>query len=232
MQDKDPSQDTIAQPHLEHNNKPKPTLGSWDAVAIIVGIVIGAGIFRSPSLVASSVDSESILLTAWILGGLVSFIGALCYAELIAAFPNAGGDYYFLFKAFGKRLAFLFAWARMSVVQTGSIALLAFIFGDYMAQLIDLGQHGSVLFAAIIVVLLTTMNLLGLKLGTVTLMFLTTLEVLGVLLVIVSGFFFIPTAPEATAAVVSEGEGGGLGSLGLAMVFVLLTFGGWNEAAY
>lgn len=231
MPDKHLSQTTIAQPKPETANNPKPTLGSGDAVAIIIGIVIGAGIFRSPSLVASSVDTESLLLTAWFLGGLVSFIGALCYAELIAAFPNAGGDYYFLLKAFGKRLAFLFAWARMSVVQTGSIALLAFIFGDYMAQLIDLGQHGSVFFAALIVILLTAINIMGLKLGTGTQKFLTTLEVLGVLLVIVTGFFFIPSAPESTATVVSEGEGG-LGSLGLAMVFVLLTFGGWNEAAY
>lgn len=232
MPDKHPSQTTIAQPNPEIENNPKPTLSSGDAIAIIIGIVIGAGIFRSPSLVASSVDTESLLLTAWFLGGLVSFIGALCYAELIAAFPNAGGDYYFLLKAFGKRLAFLFAWARMSVVQTGSIALLAFIFGDYMAQLVDLGQHGSVIFAAMIVILLTAINIMGLKLGTGTQKFLTTLEVLGVLLVIVTGFFFMPSAAESTAAVVSEGEGSGLGSLGLAMVFVLLTFGGWNEAAY
>src|SRR5690554_100810 len=218
MQDKDPSQDTIAQPHLEHNNKPKPTLGSGDAVAIIVGIVIGAGIFRSPSLVASSVDSESLLLTAWFLGGLVSFIGALCYAELITAFPNAGGDYYFLLKAFGRRLAFLFAWARMSVVQTGSIALLAFIFGDYMAQLINLGTYSSVIYAALIVIVLTGINILGVKMGTRTQKVLTTLEVLGILLVIVAGFFFVPSSPEVAAPIVTEGSDG-LGSLGLAMVF-------------
>lgn len=231
MTDQAQSQNKIVQPPLENIDKPKPTLGSWDAVAIIVGIVIGAGIFRSPSLVASSVDSESVLLTAWFLGGLVSFIGALCYAELIAAFPNAGGDYYFLLRAFGKKLAFLFAWARMSVVQTGSIALLAFIFGDYMAQLIDLGPYSSVIFAALIVILLTTINIMGLRLGTGTQKFLTSLEVMGVLLVIVAGFFFIPETQQADVPAVSEG-GDGFGSLGLAMVFVLLTFGGWNEAAY
>ncbi|HLT05996.1 MAG TPA: amino acid permease [Cyclobacteriaceae bacterium] len=224
------TQSTLLSPKPEPKNNPKPTLGPGDAVAIIIGIVIGAGIFRSPSLVASSVDSESLMLTAWFLGGLVSFIGALCYAELIAAFPNAGGDYYFLLKAFGKRLAFLFAWARMSVVQTGSIALLAYIFGDYMAQIIDLGSQSSVLFAALIVIILTTINILGLKMGTGTQKLLTILEVLGVLLVIIVGFFFVPAAPETTAVATNGGEG--LGALGLAMVFVLLTFGGWNEAAY
>lgn len=216
---------------IDKLSKPKPSLGSGDAIALIVGIVIGAGIFRSPSLVASSVDSESLLLTAWFLGGLVSFIGALCYAELIATFPNTGGDYYFILKAFGKRTAFLFAWARMSVVQTGSIALLAFIFGDYMAQLLSFGEYTSVVYAALIVVLLTGINIMGVKMGTGTQKLLTTLEVLGIVLVVVAGFFFAPSTPELTTATAPE-EGGGLGSLGLAMVFVLLTFGGWNEAAY
>src|SRR5690606_13874684 len=137
----------------------------------------------------------------------------------------------FLLRAFGKKLAFLFAWARMSVVQTGSIALLAFIFGDYMAQLIDLGPYSSVIFAALIVILLTAINIMGLRLGTGIQTFSTSLEVLGVLLVIVASFFFMPEAQQPAVPAVSEG-GDGFGSLGLAMVFVLLTFGGWNEAAY
>lgn len=232
MAEKDKADYLLNEPTLTNViSEPKPTLGTGDAIAIIIGIVIGAGIFRSPSLVASSVDTESMMLTAWFLGGLVSFIGALCYAELITAFPNTGGDYYFILKAFGKRIAFLFAWARMSVVQTGSIALLAYIFGDYMAQLIDLGTYSSVIYAALIVIVLTGINILGVKMGTGTQKVLTTLEVLGILLVIVAGFFFVPSSPEVAAPIVTEGSDG-LGSLGLAMVFVLLTFGGWNEAAY
>lgn len=210
---------------------PKSYLKSGDAIALIVGIVIGAGIFRSPSLVASSVGTENMLLTAWLLGGIVSLIGALCYAELIAAFPNTGGDYFFLFKAFGKRIAFLFAWARMSVVQTGSIALLAFIFGDYMSQLFYFGPYSTVIYAALVVILLTMINVMGVKVGTGTQKILTVLEVVGLILVIVAGLFFIPSSPD-TAVAASESGGEGLGSMGLAMVFVLLTFGGWNEAAY
>jgi len=233
MAENDKAHDALLNPTIkQETTSPKPSLGTGDAIAIIVGIVIGAGIFRSPSLVASSVDTESLLLTAWFLGGLVSFIGALCYAELIAAFPNTGGDYYFILKAFGRRIAFLFAWARMSVVQTGSIALLAFIFGDYMAQLVNLGTYSSVIYAALIVVILTGINILGVKMGTGTQKVLTTLEVLGIVLVIVAGLFFIPSNPEIATPIAAEGEGEGLGSLGLAMVFVLLTFGGWNEAAY
>ncbi|QEC53393.1 amino acid/polyamine/organocation transporter (APC superfamily) [Anseongella ginsenosidimutans] len=213
---------------------PARYLRTTDALALIVGIVIGAGIFRTPSLVAANTGDSTMFLAAWILGGLISLNGAFCYAELTTAFPHAGGDYHFLSRAFGKRLAFLFAWARMSVIQTGSIALLAFIFGDFFSQVIDLGPFSSVIYAAAAVILLTTINILGLKTGTLTQKMLTAAEVLGVLLVAAAGLFF---APE-----ISAGDEGGSGllspssgtssSFGLAMVFVLLTFGGWNEAAY
>ena len=108
----------------------RPTLRVIDVVAIIVGTVVGAGIFRTPSLVAANATSEAVALGAWVAGGAISLIGALCYAELAAAYPSPGGDYHYLARAFGIRLAFLFAWARITVIQTGSIALLAFVIGD------------------------------------------------------------------------------------------------------
>src|SRR3546814_18717880 len=107
---------------------PEKSLGNADALALIVGIVVGAGIFRTPSLVASNTGNDVMFLAAWLLGGLVSLNGALCYAELTTTFPHTGGDYHFLSRAFGKRMAFLFAWARLSVIQTGSIVMPAFIF--------------------------------------------------------------------------------------------------------
>ena len=214
----------------DRNATPKATLNTVDVIAVVVGIVIGAGIFRTPSLVAGNVDSAGMMLTAWVLGGIVSLIGALCYAELTTTFPNTGGDYHFLRRSFGGRIAFLFAWSRMSVVQTGSIALLSFIIGDYLTQVYSLGQYSSVMYASITVIGLTAINIIGLNLGTATQKALTVVEVLGVCIVIVVGFFFVPATTEVASAGVSEG--GGLGSMGLAMVFVLLTFGGWNEAAY
>lgn len=209
---------------------PKPALGLADIIALIVGIVIGAGIFRTPSLVAANTGSVSMFLMAWILGGIVSLIGALCYAELTTAFPNTGGDYHFLMRAFGKRVAFLFAWARMSVIQTGSIALLAYIFGDYVTEIYSLGEYSSVIYAALVVVALTGINIIGVNVGAGAQKLLTTVEVLGVLIVITVGFFFVPEA--ATEPNVVTGASEPSSSLGLAMVFVLLTFGGWNEAAY
>ncbi|MCP2044007.1 APC family permease [Pontibacter sp. HSC-36F09] len=208
--------------------EPRPALSMFDAIAVIVGIVVGAGIFRTPSLVAANVENGTMFLTTWLLGGLVSLIGALCYAELTTTFPHAGGDYHFLTRAFGKRLAFLFAWARMSIIQTGSIALLSFIIGDYMAQIYSIGEYSSVLYAALVIVLLTAINIAGVTFGAGVQRFLIILEVLGILIVLVAAFLFTPD--EAVAA--GNAATGNGTSMGLAMVFVLLTFGGWNEAAY
>lgn len=214
----------------EENLSPKPVLSAVDAIALIVGIVIGAGIFRTPSLVAANVESGGMMLTAWLIGGLMSLIGALCYAELTTAFPNTGGDYHFLMRAFGKKTAFLFAWARMSVIQTGSVALLAFIFGDYATQIFNLGPYSSVIYAALLVCLLTGINIIGVKMGAGAQKFLTAIEILGVLVIIVVGIFFVPEAPQASFSFLPVNDGGN--AMGLALVFVLLTFGGWNEAAY
>jgi APA family basic amino acid/polyamine antiporter len=212
------------------NAHPKPALKMTDAIALIVGIVVGAGIFRTPSLVAANTASSSMFLLIWVFGGLVSLVGALCYAELTTTFPNTGGDYHFLTRAFGKRQAFLFAWARMSVIQTGSIALLAFIIGDYLTEIQSLGAYSSVLYAALVIILLTGINILGLRFGTGAQKLLTTVEVAGLLIIVITGFFFAPAIPAVPE--VATSMAGPTHSLGLAMVFVLLTFGGWNEAAY
>jgi APA family basic amino acid/polyamine antiporter len=217
------SKDFAAQPSLV---EPQPVLSLFDAVALIVGIVVGAGIFRTPSLVAANAGGTEAFFAAWILGGIVSLIGVVCYAELTTAFPSAGGDYHFLARAFGKKLAFLFAWARLTVIQTGSVALLAFIFGDYISQIYGLGEYSSFLYAAAAVIGLTGINIIGLKSGTRIQKLLTIAEVFGILLIITTGFFL------ASGANVAGSTSSGTTSFGLTMVFVLLTFGGWNEAAY
>lgn len=90
-------------------------------------------------MVAGMAGSTEWMFAAWLLGGVFSLIGALCYAELATAYAHAGGDYHFLRRAYGRTVSFLFGWARISVITTGSIALLAFVFGDYMNQAIPLG---------------------------------------------------------------------------------------------
>lgn len=208
----------------------RPTLALADAVALIVGMVIGAGIFETPAIVAASTGNINVMLFAWVLGGVMSVVGALCYAELATTYPHAGGNYHYLVRAFGKSVAFLFAWARMTVIQTGSIALLAFIFGDYASQVLNLGEHSSAVYAAAAIILLTLLNVVGVQQGKWTQNGLTIAKVLGLLLVIGVGFWggrsqsLIP-ADTATPGAISN-------NLGLAMLFVLLSYGGWNEAAY
>lgn len=208
---------------------PRRTLSIWDASAITIGIVIGAGIFQSPSMVAGATGSVPLMLGMWILGGVLSLIGALTYAELAAAYPSTGGDYTFLTRAWGRHVSFLFAWARSTVIVTGSIALLGFILGDYLTRLHSLGEHSSAIYAAAAVVVLTAINLIGLKNSARVQNLLTIVEVGGVLLVAVAGF--MAGQPENFSTVATDSSVS-IGSLGLALVFVLLTYGGWNEAAY
>lgn len=204
---------------------PKPLLTLSDAVALIVGIVIGAGIFQTPALVASQAGSDTAVLLLWLAGGVVSMIGALCYAELATTYPNVGGVYYYLKRAFGKDTAFLFAWARLTVIQTGSIALLAFVFGDYASEIFRLGTFSPSVYAAVVIALLTLLNIVGLQQGKWAQNLLTAAKILGLLLVVLFGF-------TATTGSAIPTESTAPGNWGLAMVFVLLSYGGWNEAAY
>ncbi|MGH7831271.1 MAG: APC family permease, partial [Candidatus Binatia bacterium] len=167
---------------------PRPTLSVVDACAIIVGIVVGVGIFRTPSIVAANVANEAVFLLAWLLGGVVSAIGALCYAELATAYPHAGGDYHYFTRAFGRDIAFLFAWARLVVMQTGSIALLSFVFGDYASQLFPLGGPWSAAaYAALAVGALTAVNVIGVQQSKRAQKFLVATKILGLTVVFIVG---------------------------------------------
>lgn len=211
---------------METAGAPKPILRSREAIAIAVGIVVGAGIFRTPSLVAGASSSELVFLAAWGVGGLLSIIGALCYAELASTYPQAGGDYAYLRRALGRHVSFLYAWARLTVIQTGSIVLLAYVAGDYLAQLFDIGPWSSPIYAGIAVVVLTAINWLGVKQGTTAQSWLTLVEILGLVAIVAAGFLFAPSQPLAPLPV-ADGN-----AFGLILVFVLLTYGGWSEAVY
>lgn len=210
---------------------PRKILSDRHVLALTIGIVVGAGIFRTPALVAEFSSSEAMLIGAWIAGGLLSILGALCYAELAASYPHFGGDYHFLQRAYGVRTAFLYGWARFSVIQTGSLALLAYVFGDYVAMVAPIGPYSSAIYAALVVIAVSGANWVGVKVGAQAQTLLTIAEVLGLVAVIAAAFLLAPAAPVETTAATEAGGAGG-GALGLVMVFVLLTYGGWNEAVY
>lgn len=226
--------------------QPQRILEVHHAMALCIGMVVGAGIFKTSPMVAQFLATPEQLYLAWALGGVLSFVGGLCFAELAAAFPDAGGDYHFLRRAFGARLGFLFAWSRFAVIHTGSMALLGFVFGDYLAQVVDLspwlGESVSAWLAGGLIVALTGLNLLGVRVGLGTQLGLTTLVIGGLLLLGVSAGVqqwqgLAPVAPAASGAGSGAGSGalgavnGATVSWGTAMVFVFLAYGGWSDAA-
>ena len=225
----------MSEPQAAEGAAPHQTLSLFDAITMIVGRIVGAGIFGTPALVAGAVQSEAMMVAVWIAGGVFSVIGALCYAELATAFPSAGGEYHFLQKAFGRKVSFLYGWARMTVVVAGSIAVFSYLFGDYMSRVINLGAYSSAIWAAFIVTSLTIINYVGIREGKATQNVFTVLEVGGLVLIVVAGLIFAP-APVVASVDAAAAEASGpwyMGAgLGTAMLFVLFTYGGWNDAAY
>jgi basic amino acid/polyamine antiporter, APA family len=212
-------------PDDDARRPPRAGLSVLQGVAFIVGIVIGIGIFKSPQLVAQSVTSEAAFVLLWVVGGVATLVGALVYAELGSTYPSGGGEYHFLSRALGRPVGLLFAWARLSVLQTGIIAALAFVYGDYAQQLVPLGPWGSAIHAALALSILTLVNVLGLQEGKGFQLGLTTLTLLAIGAVVVAGLW--PTLERpAPAAELPRG------AYGLALVFVLLAYGGWSESAY
>lgn len=211
----------------QQSGAPRASLSVTDGALMMVGIIIGIGIFKTPQLVALNVSSETWFVAAWFLGGLATLIGALVYAELAAAYPSTGGEYHFLTRAYGQQVGFLFAWARTTVIQTGAIAAVCFVLGDYAQQLYPLGIYGAAVYGAAGLFVLTLVNLAGTYESKTAQNILTVLEASALAAIALVGFLYgggaAPTAPAAEA---------NLGALGLAMVFILLTYGGWNEAAY
>jgi amino acid transporter len=248
---------------------PQRQLTLFDSTCIIVGIIIGAGIYRSSPTIASLVPGVTWLLAVWLLGGLLSLIGALCYAELATAYPKEGGDYVYLTKAFGRQIGFLFAWAQLWVVRPGSIGAMAYAFADFANQIWPQadpkdasGRAVLLAYAVGSIGVLTAINILGVREGKWTQNLLTSVKVLGLGAVFLVGILCTtpssPAKPDphaasaagqagaetpplvqakdnstATAGQTDEQKKNELPwDLGLAMVFVLFAYGGWNEMAY
>lgn len=203
---------------------PKQVLSVPDGVFLVAGMVIGVGIFKLPGLVAMNAGNATQFFLAWVVGGIACLCGALVYAELASRHPETGGEYTFLRHGFGEGAAFVFAWARMTVIQTGAIAAVAFVFGEYASQIVSLGPASPAIWAAIGVVVLTGLNLAG------TLQSKTLQKVMEILLITALGVIAIGGIALGSAPAAQPQASGG--AFTLMMIFVLYTFGGWNEGAY
>jgi APA family basic amino acid/polyamine antiporter len=204
--------------------QPRQLLSVTDGVFLTVGMILGALIFKAPSTVAGATSGTTQFLLAWLLGGAVSLCGALVYAELAARHPDTGGEYVFLSRGWGRGVAFVFAWARMTVIQTGAIVAVAFVFGDYASEIWRLGEKSSAVWAAAAVVALTLLNLAG------TLQSKSLQKVMEI--VLIAGLVAFSVGALLAGGTPKPSAGAAGGPFGFAMIFVLLAYGGWNEAAY
>ncbi len=211
----------------------RPHLSLWDSVSIIIGIVVGAGIYETAPLIFATSSGPFMAMGVWALGGFLSLVGALCYAELASTYPRSGGDYVYLSLAYGPWVGFLFGWAQLAVVFTGSIGMMAYIFADYAVAMAGYAVDATFLLAVTPVLLLSAVNILGARLGKRTQNVFTTAKIVGLGMVAVAGFMAV--AEESSTQVAARAGDGvpfSLDSLGLALVFVLYTYGGWNDAAF
>lgn len=216
---------------MNHSNGPKRHLPVLQALLITLGMVITTDILKTAPTVALNVGPEY-FYWVWVLGGLASMAGALCFAEMATAFPHPGGDYHFLRTAYGERMGFLFAWSRFSVMHTGWIALSAFMFADYVNAVLPLGRYGSGLFAGGVIAALVLLNLTGKHIGFITQTLLVGLLALGFLSIASAGVWLVWQGVEAAPASVSVApENTGMAGFSAAMIFVFLAFGGWSDAA-
>ncbi|HEX2650699.1 MAG TPA: amino acid permease [Burkholderiales bacterium] len=202
---------------------PRHLLSVPDGIFLVAGMVIGVGIFKLPGLVAGAAASGTQFFLAWVLGGLACICGALVYAELAARYPETGGEYVFLRRGFGEGVGFVFAWSRMTVIQTGAIAAVAFVFGEYASQIVSFGAQTNAIWAALVVTALTALNFAGTLQSKRLQKGMEILLMLSLAAIALGGIATGGAPPPAK-------EGGG--AFTLMMIFVLYTFGGWNEGAY
>jgi basic amino acid/polyamine antiporter, APA family len=209
-------------------------LGPFDATMIVMGGIIGAGIFVNPSVVARHVHTSLLVLAAWVIGGAIALVGAFVYAELAVLRPRVGGQYAYLRDAYGPTVAFLYGWTLLLVTQTGGMAGAAIIFGRYFRELTGLGVPEQAVAAATLAIL-TVINCLGVRAGSNVQSGLMLIKLAAIAMLIGVGFILLapaaPAAPAATAATAATGSGGAIG-LATAMIPVLFAYGGWQTASF
>jgi basic amino acid/polyamine antiporter, APA family len=225
--------------------EPRALLSLWDSICLIIGIIIGASIYKTSPDIFRNVDGAWAGMGAWALGGIVSLIGALCYAELASAYRTAGGDYTYLTRAYGSKVGFFFAWAELSVIRTGgSIAFMAYIFATYAHELYPLETHSKLKYAIAGILVLTVINAVGVRPGRVMQNCLTVANIVGLSAIALIGLiwflgppvvpvgFAAAPGPEALPAAGTNTGGSPDVSFALCMVLVFYAYGGWNEAAF
>ena len=210
----------------------KRALGRFDATMVVIGGIIGSGIFINPYIVAGRLDSPALVLSAWMAGGAIALAGAFAYAELGALFPRVGGQYAYLRDGLHPLAGFLYGWALLAVIESGAIAAVAIAFASYTLRLVSHPASSPVPLAILSLIILSAINFIGVKPGSRVLNVLVVLKVgaLGILIL----FGFLAPSHElwwVTGRSTAPGSSTIL-AFGAALVPILFAYGGWQNANY
>ena len=205
-------------------------LGVFDTTMVVIGGIIGAGIFLNPAIVAQRVHTAAFILTTWIVGGAVAFVGALCFAELGARRPQAGGGYIYLTEAFGPLAAFLYGWTFLFIINSGGIAAVAVTFARYTVDLFGISTIYIKPLAAALLVTLAGVNYFGIRSGSITQNIFTVLKLAALAVLIFVGVFLARGGAQATAPTETIQGFGVVRALGIGLIPVLFAYGGWQYA--
>jgi APA family basic amino acid/polyamine antiporter len=207
-------------------------LGAFDATMIVMGGIIGSGIFINPYVVARQVQSVALILGAWIAGGIIALLGAFVYAELAARRPEAGGQYAYLRDAYHPAVAFLYGWGLLLVIQSGGMAAVAVTFARYTIELTRLAIPDWLL-ATITLLILTIVNCLGVRSGSNTQTALMLLKLVAIAMLVAAGALLIPQSRFALRSAIDAAPSGNLlFRFGAAMTPVMFAYGGWQTASF
>jgi basic amino acid/polyamine antiporter, APA family len=213
------------------------TLGLWSSVALVVGITIGSGIFRSPAGIARQAPNPLVMIGLWVAGGAITLCGALSLAEIAAALPETGGIYAYLREAWGRRAAFLFGWSELVLIRASALGGIAVVFGEYLLRSFGVDPSGHVLLArglsAGAIVFAAAVNVRGANLGAL-IVGVATWAKFAALAVLVLASFALGGSHGASAVHFTAASAGPLaiGSIGLALVSVLWAYDGWADLSF
>lgn len=200
---------------------------------VVIGSIVGAGIFMTPSSIAQVLPSPWLIIFVWVFGGIMAMCGALTYAELGAMMPEAGGVYVYLSKAYGGLWGFLYGWAYFLVVNTGGLAAISLVYASHFGYFVHLSAFGIKGTAILGIIFLTWVNYFGVRAGGTFASLFTVLKVLAIAGLIIFGFFLGKSNSTPFYPLFSNGFKGSLSnSLAVAMVGVLWAYGGWQHATF
>ncbi|MCA1641345.1 MAG: amino acid permease [Acidobacteria bacterium] len=207
-------------------------LGLFDVTMLVMGGIVGAGIFMNPAVVARSVHTPALMLAAWALGGLVALAGALVYAELAARLPQVGGQYAYLREAFHPSVAFLYGWVLLLVVQTGGMAAVAVTFAHYFLELTH-APLGEATVAGVALAALTVVNCLGVRAGGTLQSALMVLKIAAIVALVGCGLAFVGAGGAGLSPALDRPASLDLvTAFGAALTPVMFAYGGWQTSGF